>query len=242
MDDGIIAPEDSISMVGAPAHGAGPASPAGTILRMQRAVATAPHVKQGALGAAAARAGLLVVKMHDDQFGNVHRVQCSPADGWTALREALQKRLGNSSGSQLRAVVYTDDEGDLVAIDSDDSLHEAAQNAWAGGDDRLTVRPVMDSSGLGSTSVPLRPATSEEHAAAALARRSAAKHKKEQEQERLRRRRMGEHDGSVAPRQLQGAPSEPGMGAVTSFLGGLLAASSIAVGAGIVMAAKAARR
>ena len=43
-----------------------------------------------------------------------------------------------------------------------------------------------------------------------------------------------------APRAA--GPPQEGMSAVSNFLGGLIAASSLAVGAGLVLAAKAAKR
>ena len=258
--DGIIRPEDSISMVGvnrpptvvggAPTAAAAPPS-AIDGSRPLRAAGRLPPLMGSAGGLASPPRGprprgtSLLIKLPDPADGTFHRVRCIPEDGWAALCSALRSRLP-ASREQLRAVVYPDDDADLIAIDSDESLLEAACQAWRGKADRLTVTAVMG--GMQLTS----PTKSEQLANAQCAEPTSSA---DAEPTARGGRDVGGHGGHDPSRggagysvQGAGAPADSAllptqnMSAVSSFLGGLLAASSLAVGAGLVIAAKAAQR
>ena len=192
--DDEVRPEDSISMAGVPSNqsmvggrfgGLGPSA-------------------NGAMGQGLPAPnfdGSMLLKLRDPQ-GNLHRVKCMPHEGWQALQSEVQARLGGGGGHTVRALLYRDDDGDQVAIDSSEALLDAAQYAARVGH-RLNVSITLAAA---TATTPL-----------AVPRPQASK-----------------------------APSQPlpaeSTSAVSSFLGGLLAASALAVGGGLVIAAKAARR
>lgn len=235
---------------------------------------------RGAVGGDTARLmelnGVLLVKLHDQTHGDYHRVHCIPAEGWEALRTALQGKLDASSAAattssspspsrrnapaQLRAILYEDDDGDQAAISSDESLSEAAAHVWRSGRDRVLVTPVMGAAQLlspsGKTAIAFGTQRSSAArrsialgaqggkyahwagtaAAAAVTTAGQSMQTVEEDEGRttLQRKSLSPHRTAVRPDQ--------NMSAVSSFLGGLIAASSVALGAGIVLAAKAAKR
>ena len=67
----------------------------------------------------------------------MHRVRCLPRHGWRKLEATIHARLGVAPETAVR-LLYCDDDGDEVAIDSDDTLLEAAAQATRVGN-RLNV-------------------------------------------------------------------------------------------------------
>ena len=265
-NDELIRPEDSISMVGGGyGHGAFGGKPP--------AKAAAPIAELTEVARQMQLNGALLVKLHDEQSGDYHRVLCMPADGWATLRDALQAKLSATSDgaprppsaadepAPLRAILYEDDDGDRVAISSDESLLEAASFAWRHGRDRLLVTPLTGAAQLTSPSGRSAVGTPSGGRRGRAGARRALEPLGE-EDEAAGGAEGGEADGSpfaraaesaraaaalvVSPSgMLRGKPRHGGdhnLSAVSSFLGGLIAASSLAVGAGIVIAAKAAKR
>ena len=142
-------------------------------------------------------ASILLLKLKDTR-GSLHRVRCEPADGWAALRRQVEAKAGDACAKLL----YRDEDGDHAAIDSDETLLDAAAQAQRGGENRLAVTAIA----VGAVDVSDTPSI-------------------------------------VRTRPLVPSNSErPEHSAVTSFLGGLIAASSLAVGTGLLLAAKAAKR
>lgn len=218
-----VRPEDSISMAG-----------------VQRHVPSAgPHGQQAGAGMAAAQAGAglksaqlhhlagcepsvdgsVLFKLRDPSSGNLHRVRCMPAEGWKALQDAVQARFGAEAGALVK-LLYRDDDGDQVAIDSDDTLWEAAAQARRVGQ-RLNATAVCGGGGFDTDGAPQTPSGAAQGAGNAAAVLGA---------------------GNAAASSVAAAASGMDRSSVKSFLGGLLAASSLAVGAGLVLAAKSAKR
>ena len=182
--------------------------------------------------------GSLLIKLRD-AGGSMHRLRCVPTDGWAALKTMAEARLDHanrggiasqgiaSQGMQptvLDKLLYRDDDGDHVAIDSDDTLIEAAAQAVHLGN-RLCVtafvggQPTFDDGDVPAHATPARAGSA--HSSAALEAGASA---------------------AAATMAAAAGAAGPSSSAVSSFLGGLLAASSLAVGAGLVLAAKAAKR
>ena len=161
----------------------------------------------------------------------MHRVRHDPENGWMALRAVVQAKLGSAGRAPVRALLYRDDDGDQIRIDTDEALLEAAVQARrANGGARLAVTAICD-----DESTPRR--TKESIAFGTFGASSA----------QVSSACAQPSAGTSAPVSSSGrvSPSvhaNENMSAVTSFLGGLIAASSFAVGAGLVIAAKAARR
>jgi hypothetical protein len=167
--------------------------------------------------------GVVLFKLKDPS-GSLHRVHVKPEDGWAALREEVQRRVSTS----VTTLLYLDEDGDQVAIDSDESLLEAAAQARrAYGSHRLAVTAVggggLTLSNLDAPLPSTPRAASTPHAGAGA---NAAS--------------VGAAAASLGATTLHNARRDGP--AVTSILGGLIAASSLAVGAGLVIAAKAAKR
>ena len=156
----------------------------------------------------------LLLKLKDAR-GNMHRVRCEPADGWSALRSTVSTKVQEPS---LQSLLYADDDGDQVAIDSDEALLDAAMQAKRN-DGRLQVTAVTaDGKQLPG---PDKPSNNSKGGGNTLTNQAA----------------------KAAARVAAAAAAREGDStAVSSFLGGLIAASSFAVGAGLVLAAKAAQR
>lgn len=247
--DKLIRPEDSISMVGggadtasmigggdarhdaltarpplAPINGRGAWAASGTRDGDARHGAQCDRPTENGVGAAG---GALLVKLQD-AGGQYHRVHCAPESGWVPLRAALQAKL-SKGGEPLRAIVYTDADGDRIVVDSDEGLCEAAQHAWRGGKDRLLVTALYGEMALLSPTAKTVIGAAEAPAEARGALGGGAAPPRPA------------YRKSLSPR-LGAAPADPRMSAVTAFLGGLVAASSVAVGAGLMIAVKAAKR
>ena len=202
-----VRPEDSISMIGVNReHGASrvnafrpyhapPPPGRGAVSMPPSALGANPlgEFEQIAVGGATG----LLLKLRD-QFGQMHRVRCEPSDGWDAVRTLVEAKAG---GGECTKLLYTDDDGDPAAIDSDEALIDAAAQARRTGENRLAVTVVTAASA----------------AASAM-------------------------DVSEAQRPAQSLDKAYSTSAVSSFLGGLIAASSLAVGTGLLLAAKAAKR
>ena len=163
--------------------------------------------------------GSVLFKLRDPSSGNLHRVRCMPAEGWKALQDAVQARFGAEAGALVK-LLYRDDDGDQVAIDSDDTLWEAAAQARRVGQ-RLNATAVCGGGGFDTDGAPQTPSGAAQGAGNAAAVLGA---------------------GNAAASSVAAAASGMDRSSVKSFLGGLLAASSLAVGAGLVLAAKSAKR
>ena len=145
-DDGLteVRPEDSISMAGVPNYMAqrAPVVPTyaasavsmnmGQQQQQQQQQQRNLHGTQS-LGEAD---GTLLLKFRDSE-GSMHRVRCLPRHGWRKLEATIHARLGVAPETAVR-LLYCDDDGDEVAIDSDDTLLEAAAQATRVGN-RLNV-------------------------------------------------------------------------------------------------------
>lgn len=220
----------------------------------------------------AERNGMLLIKLQDTN-GQFHRVHCTVAEGWAPLQAALGAKIGGEGGGALRGIVYTDDDGDKIVVDSDEGLREAAGHAWRHGLDRLQVRSRAREAGphaafstpeLRASRAPARvspslscfpPRDPLSRISPDLARQvtlvSSGAELSPSGQTRVGGGRDGAQGGADAepsglrrwsPTRLGPRGSDEKLSAVSAFLGGLVAASSLAVGAGLMIAAKAAKR
>ena len=140
-----------------------------------------------------------------DATGGTYRASYAPSSGWDGLRAAFVEQLGPSATADaLASVTYVDDDGDACVISSDETLIEAVRLARAAGQTRLAL-----------TACSLRAASSNAPSMAQRAASGAAS-------------AIGATAGHVAP-ELDGAPPM-----AAAFLGGLIAASSVAVGVGLL--------
>ena len=220
-----IRPEDSISMV----CGRSPLkSPEGQ--RGARPLAALPRriVRAASFESPKSRrVGMLLIKLQDEQ-GHFYRVHCTPAEGWAPLQAALASKL-EGHVDDLRGIVYTDDDGDRIVVDSDEALLEAANHVLAKGQDRLQVTPVTG---------PIDILSPTGTALLAAGQPASARRAPPTEQ-----RSTLDGNALVLPSPMrQRRLEEEKLSAVSAFLGGLVAASSLAVVSGLVLAAKAAKR
>jgi hypothetical protein len=220
-----IRPEDSISMV----CGRSPLkSPDGRVAARPLAALPRRIVRAASFESPKSRrVGMLLIKLQDEQ-GHFYRVHCTPAEGWPPLQAALAAKL-EGHVDDLRGIVYTDDDGDRIVVDSDEALLEAANHVLAKGLDRLQVTPVTGPIDL------LSPTGKTVIAAGQPA--NARRAPPTEQPSTL------DGNASVLPSPMrQRRLEEEKLSAVSAFLGGLVAASSLAVVSGLVLAAKAAKR
>ena len=220
-----IRPEDSISMV----CGRSPLkSPDGRVAARPLAALPRRIVRAASFESPKSRrVGMLLIKLQDEQ-GHFYRVHCTPAEGWPPLQAALAAKL-EGHVDDLRGIVYTDDDGDRIVVDSDEALLEAANHVLAKGLDRLQVTPVTGPIDL------LSPTGKTVIAAGQPA--NARRVPPTEQPSTL------DGNASVLPSPMrQRRLEEEKLSAVSAFLGGLVAASSLAVVSGLVLAAKAAKR